>query len=78
MKFDLFYSLDHIKDFLSHSVEVLLLVVSVSLLLGIIFGPETPFVGIVYGNLASILESLGEKGIVALVSILIILLVWKK
>jgi hypothetical protein len=52
--------------------------VAVTLLLGIIFGPDTPFVGDVYKNVASILQMLGENALLALVSILIIALYLKK
>ena len=40
--------LNSIKDFLVRLTDVLVPVVSVALLLGIIFGPEAPFVGDVY------------------------------
>ena len=48
-------------------------VVTVSLLLGVIFGPETSFVGSIYTNVANILNMLGEDALLALVSIIIIL-----
>ncbi len=38
--------LNSIKDFLVRLTDVLVPVVSVALLLGIIFGPEAPFVGV--------------------------------
>lgn len=59
-------------------VDVLLPVVSVSVLLGVIFGPDTPFVGDVYTNLANILNLLGEDALLALVSVVIILAFLKK
>ena len=66
------FKFDKIKDFLNRFTEILLLVVAVSLLLGILFGPETAFVGSVYQNFAAILNTLGEEGIIALVSLIII------
>ena len=63
------FKFDKIKDFLNRFTEILLLVVAVSLLLGILFGPETAFVGSVYQNFAAILNTLGEEGIIALVSL---------
>ena len=66
------FKFDKIKDFLSRSTEILLLVVAVSLLLGILFGPETAFVGSVYQTFAAILNTLGEEGIIALASLIII------
>jgi len=48
------------------------------LLLGIVFGPTTPFVGDVYKNVTDILNMLGEDALLALVSIIIILIYLKK
>jgi hypothetical protein len=50
----------------------------VSLLLGIIFGVDTPFVGDVYNNVSKILNMLGEDALLALVSLIIILSYFKK
>ena len=49
-----------------------------SLLLGIIFGPTTPFVGDVYKNVTEILNMLGEDALLVLVSIIIILVFLRK
>jgi len=70
--------LTKITEFFNKLVQVLLPVVSVSVLLGIIFGPETAFVGDVYVNLANILSILGEEALLALISIVIILSFLKK
>ena len=52
--------------------------VAVTLLLGIIFGTSTPFVGDVYKNVSDILNMLGEDALLALVSLVIILTYLKK
>jgi hypothetical protein len=70
--------LSKITKFFNSLVEVLLPIVSVSVLLGVIFGPDTPLVGDVYTNLANILNLLGEDALLALVSIVIILAFLKK
>ena len=62
-----------IIKFLNTVIRVLVPVVTVSLLLGVIFGPETSFVGSIYTNVANILNMLGEDALLALVSIIIIL-----
>ena len=67
-----------IKDFLNSLTEVLLVLVSASLLLGIIFGPETAFVGEVYTNFVAILDMIGQQGLIALVSLIIIFSILKK
>ena len=78
MKIDFFYSLNKIKSYLKQATDVLLSVIAVALLLGIIFGVDAPFVGTVYSNLITILDSIGDNGIVALVSLIIIFLINKK
>ena len=67
-----------IIDFLNYVTRLLIPIVAVSLLLGIIFGPETTFVGDVYKNITEILNTIGEDAILGLISIVIILAYLKK
>ena len=78
MKLDFYYSLNKIKSYLIQVTDVLLVVVAVALLLGVLFGPDAPFVGVVYSNLVTILDTIGDSGVVALVSLIIIFLINKK
>ena len=71
-------NLETVKNFLYKVTEVLALFVAVSLLVGIIFGPETAFFGSVVSNFSSILSIIGEEGVIALVSLLIITTILKK
>ena len=71
-------NLETVKNFLYKVTEVLALFVAVSLLVGIIFGPETAFFGSVVSNFSSILSTIGEEGLIALVSLLIIAAILKK
>ena len=71
-------SINKVTTFLNKITKLLMPLVAVSLLLGIIFGPTTPFVGDVYKNVTDILQMLGEDALLALVSILIIALYLKK
>ena len=71
-------NLETLKSFLYKVTEVLTLFVAVSLLVGIIFGPETAFFGSVVSNFSSILSTIGEEGLIALVSLLIIAAILKK
>ena len=59
MKIDFYYSLNKIKSYLKQVTDVLLVVVAVALLLGVLFGPDAPFVGAVYSNLVTILDTIG-------------------
>jgi hypothetical protein len=76
MDFDL--SFKGLRKFLRKLNSVLIPLVTVSLLLGIIFGPTTPFVGDVYTNVSRIIKMLGEDGLLALISVIIILAYLKK
>ena len=70
--------LNSIKDFLARLIDVLVPIVSVSLLLGIIFGPEAPFVGDVYKNISDLLNLIGSDALLGLVASIIILAYLKK
>ena len=76
MDFDL--TLKGITKFLTKLTDVLVPLVTVSLLLGIIFGSDAPFIGDVYLNVAAIIKMLGEDGLLALISVIIILVYLKK
>ncbi|MDC3397774.1 hypothetical protein OAZ03_00040 [Gammaproteobacteria bacterium] len=76
MNFD--FSLAGITAFLNKLIKLLMPLVAVTLLLGIIFGTSTPFVGDVYKNVSDILNMLGEDALLALVSLVIILAYLKK
>ena len=67
-----------IKTYLNKLIDVLIPIILVSLLLGVIFGPEAPFVGSIYTNVSNVMSMLGEDGLLALVSIIIILSYLKK
>ena len=71
-------NLETVKAFLYKVTQVLAVFVAVSLLIGIIFGPETAFFGSVVSNFSSILSIIGEEGLIALVSLLIIAAILKK
>ena len=62
MKLDFYYTLNKIKSYLKQVTDVLLVVVAVALLLGVLFGPDAPFVGAVYSNLVTVLDTIGDSG----------------
>ena len=66
-------TLSSITTFLNKITKLLIPLVTVSLLLGIIFVPDTPYVGDVYKNVTNILNMLGEDALLALISLVIIL-----
>jgi len=71
-------TLTSVTNLLNKIVKLLISIVSVSLLLGIVFGTSSPFLGDVYKNVADILSLLGEDALLALVSLIIILTILKK
>ena len=58
---------------LNNVTKLLIPLVVVSLLLGILLGIDTPFVGDVYKNVSSVVDMLGEDGLLVLISVIIIL-----
>ena len=71
-------SINKVTAFFNKLTKLLLPFVAVSLLLGVVFGPTTPFVGDVYKNVADILQMLGEDALLALIAIIIIAIYLKK
>ncbi len=71
-------SLIKLTSFFNKLLKLLLPLVAVSLLLGIVFGPNTPFVGDIYKNVADILNMLGKDALLVLVSLIIILIFFNK
>ena len=58
------------KNFLSEVVSLGLLLIAVGVVLQVIFGSAVPFVGgDIVGNLTNLIGSLGEGGLVGLISI---------
>ena len=68
--------LEKIKYWLWEATKVLGLIVAVSLLVSILFGPSAPFFGIVLNNLGPVISTLGSEGLGLVVAIIIILAVW--
>ena len=71
-------SINKVTAFFNKLTKLLLPFVAVTLLLGVVFGPNTPFVGDVYKNVADILQMLGEDALLALIAIIIIAIYLKK
>tara|TARA_A100000164_G_scaffold281881_1_gene254292 strand:+ start:247 stop:480 length:234 start_codon:yes stop_codon:yes gene_type:complete len=76
MKFKI--TLASITTFLNKVTKLLIPLVVASLLFGILFGVDTPFVGDVYKNVTDVLNMLGEDALLALVALVIIFAYLKK
>ena len=71
-------TLTNLTAFLNKITKLLIPLVVASLLFGILFGVDTPFVGDVYKNVTDVLNMLGEDALLALVALVIIFAYLKK
>jgi|TARA_B100000586_G_C19889217_1_gene334235 H+/gluconate symporter-like permease len=68
-----------IKDYLNKFLEVGVLLLAVSVIAEILFGPDVPFFGSkVTNNLIDLLNKLGEQGIAALIVVFAVIFVFRK
>ncbi len=68
-----------LTGFLNKFLEVGILLLAVSVLAEIIFGPDVPFFGSqVTENLITLLNSLGEQGIAALIIVFAVIFAYRK
>jgi len=68
--------LEKVKYWLWEATKLLSLIVAVSLLVSILFGPSAPFFGDVLTNIGPIIETLGSEGLAVIIALIIILGVW--
>ena len=68
-----------IKYYLTQFLELGVLLLAISVLAEIIFGPDVAFFGsTVTNNLISLLDSMGDQGVAALIIIFAIIFVYRK
>ena len=71
--------LEKIKKYLRHFMELALLLLGISVFAEILFGPNVAFFGSqVTENLITLLNSVGESGVAALIVIFAIIFVYRK
>ena len=62
--------MDTVKSFLRGIMDVSLVVIPLSVVLGIIFGPSVPFIGTaVVGNISGLVSDLGGGGLVGIITL---------
>ena len=67
------------KDYLNKFLELGVLLLAISVIAEILFGPNVPFFGsTVTSNLVNLLNNLGDQGIAALIVIFAIIFVYRK
>lgn len=72
------FTLKSIIKFLNSIIDILIPIIAVSLLLGIVFGPDAPFVGSIYININQVISMIGQDGLLGLIAIIIILFYIRK
>ena len=67
------------RDYLNKFLEVGVLLLAVSIIAEILFGPNVPFFGsTVTNNLINLLNNLGDQGIAALIVVFALMFVYRK
>ena len=69
--------IEKLKDWLWEITKILALVVAVSLLVAVLFGPNAPYFGGVLDNLGPVITSLGSEGLGLIIALIIIIAVWR-
>ena len=68
--------IERIKQWLWEATKLLALIVAVSVLVSILFGPSAPFFGSVLTNLEPVIATLGSEGLAVIIALIIILGIW--
>ncbi len=69
---------DEIRKWLGEITEILLLLIAIGIAVEILFGTTVPFFGGIVANLTSLLNTLGQNGLVGLIALGIILYLFSK
>ena len=67
---------ERIKRWLWEATKLLALIVAVSVLVSVLFGPSAPFFGNVLKNLGPVIDTLGSEGLAVIIALIIILGIW--
>jgi len=65
--------LEEAKRWLGEITEIFLLLVALGIIIEILFGEAVPFFGGIVANLTTLINSLGENGLVGLMALAVIL-----
>ena len=71
--------LSKIKNILREIIDFGLLLIVLAIILELLFGPSSPFLGQnIIDNLVNLVKELGDAGVVGLISIVIIIYLWSR
>ena len=74
-----FLMLSKIKNILREIIDFGLLLIVIAIILELLFGPSSPFLGQnIIDNLVNLVKELGDAGVVGLISIAIIIYLWSR
>ena len=62
--------MDNIRNFLRGVMDLAMVVIPLSVVLGVIFGPAVPFIGaVVIDNISALVSDLGGSGLVGIITL---------
>ena len=62
--------MDTVKGFLRSVMDIAMVIIPLSVVLGVIFGPAVPFIGAsVIDNISAIISDLGGSGLVGIITL---------
>ena len=62
--------MDTVKGFLRSVMDIAMVIIPLSVVLGVIFGPAVPFIGAdVINNISAIVSDLGGSGLVGIITL---------
>lgn len=70
--------LEEVKKWLGEITEIFLLLVALAIVAGILFGTSVPFFSGVVVNLTELIASLGDNGLVGLITLAVILYLFQR
>ena len=71
--------MDTVKSFLRSVMDVAMVVIPLSVVLGVIFGPAVPFIGAdVIDNITAIISDLGGSGLIGIIVLGILWGLWRR
>ena len=71
--------LSKIKNILREIIDFGLLLIVIAIILELLFGPSSPFLGQnIIDNLVNLVKELGDAGVVGLISIAIVIYLWSR
>ena len=73
------WMISRIKQIMREIVDFGLLLIAIAIILEVLFGPSSPFLGSnIIDNLVGLVNELGSEGVVGIISVAIIIYLWNR